>query len=923
MNLITVTTDKKGNKFFVISFDYHPKLVEFVKKIPLRKFDPITKNWNVRVDHQVIKYVDIFAKYFDFDVSDEAQKIIEKFNAPSGDEELPTLKMKLYPFQKEGVLKAIRFERCLLADEMGLGKAQSIYSKILTPRGYKLFKDVSVGNEIMGPSGGIFNILGVYPQGIKPLYKITFSDGASTISCNEHLWSVQTALQKHRHSKYLIKNLESIRNDLIKPGKNRKNLKWFIPITNALQFKNENTDFYIHPYILGVLIGDGCLSHGARFTSEDDEVVIEVRKNIRPGFILKKKGKNDFDILNEKNTNGICNFPNKYIRELKKLLLNTRSEHKFIPDCYKFSSISDRMELLRGLMDTDGYVSKSGDCIQYYTVSEKLKNDIVFLLQSLGCVVRVSLKKTKFKHKGITKRGQDCYTLTVNLPNNFFPFKLKRKLYRIKANRKYLPCRGIKSIEYIGEGEAICIKTTSPDSLYITDECIVTHNTPEAIASIEKLNAYPCLIVTPASTKLNWQREINSWVDRTSIIISGGKEAEDYTAECIIINYDILEKHLKNLQSVNFKSIIFDESHMIKNHKTKRTIALKKLAKNIRYRFALTGTPLLNKPKELMPQLDALDRLDSFGGFWSFAKRYCGAEEVDLPDGRKFWNFGNISNLGELNTKLVEFCMIRRLKKDVLKELPPKQRTLLPIEIDNRSEYNIAAKNFRKWVKNTLINPEEYKEEIKNSPNLTESQKRLVLESKIQTKLNQTLSAEALVKIEYLKQLAVRGKMAKAIDFIDNALEQGVKLLVFATHREIQNELWQTYKDKNAARIFADDNIDVRQVNIDKFQTDETCRLMMASLKAGGVGINLTKSSTVIFIEFGWTPAEHEQAEDRVHRIGQADFVNCYYLFGKDTIDEAILDLIERKRSIAQAVIDGKEPPKSLDNVEEILKTFI
>ena len=440
----------------------------------------------------------------------------------------------------------------------------------------------------------------------------------------------------------------------------------------------------------------------------------------------------------------------------------------------------------------------------------------------------------------------------------------------------------------------------------------------EAIVAVEKLNAYPCLVVCPASLKLNWQREIDLWINRNNILISGGKELDSYSSDFVVINYDILNKHLEFLKNAKFKSIILDESHYVKNRKSGRTKAVKKLVKNIKYRFALTGTPILNRPSELITQLDALGKLDILGGFWTFAVRYCGAVQTAFG-----WDFSGATNTEELNTKLKDVCMVRRLKSEVLSELPNKQRTLIPIEVDNRKEYDLAVKDFKKWIKNTLINVKDYTKEVNKLKNLTTSQKRILIDAKIAARINRTLSAEALAKIEYLKQITARGKFEKIKEFIDNALEQGIKLVVFSVHREIQNLLWKNYKDSNPARIFSEDDLELRQEYIDKFQNDDSCKLMIASLKAGGVGITLTASNTVIFCEFGWTPADHDQAEDRTHRLGQKNSVNCYYLYGKDTIDESILELVDKKRSISEAIIDGKTATKKVNDIEEIINKFI
>ena len=345
----------------------------------------------------------------------------------------------------------------------------------------------------------------------------------------------------------------------------------------------------------------------------------------------------------------------------------------------------------------------------------------------------------------------------------------------------------------------------------------------QSIAAVETLDAYPCLIICPASLKLNWKKEISKWMDRPVKIVDGlikvnyetildrkvvsGYDVPDYDADFVVINYDILYRdkkvrdvdnpkdvvipdHKDLLKGMKFKSIIIDECHMISNHKSLRTKAVKEISRKIRYRYALSGTPILNRPKELLAQLDVLDRLDTLGGFWTFAKRYCGAYEGNFG-----WDFSGATNLDELYDNMKKTCFIRRRKEDVLDELPPKERILLPVELSNAKEYETASKNFRKWMKMTVMNESEYYEELKNITSLTDSQRKMVAKAKATHKLNQTLSAEALVKIEKLKQLTAKGKLERVYEFINNFLSYDEKLIVFAKHQEIYKKLIAKYKD--------------------------------------------------------------------------------------------------------------------------------
>ena len=504
--------------------------------------------------------------------------------------------------------------------------------------------------------------------------------------------------------------------------------------------------------------------------------------------------------------------------------------------------------------------------------------------------------------------------------------------------------------EFQKEGVSYAVKY---ERCFIADE-MGLGKSGQSIAAVETTNSYPCLIICPASLKLNWKKEIAFWLDKNIKVIDGfikptyeiihdmkvltGYETPDYDADFIIINYDILYREKKSaisaanpkdivipdhkdlLKTMNFKSIIVDECQLISNFKSLRTKAVKEISRKIRYRYALSGTPILNRPKELIAQLDFLDRLDTFGGFWTFAKRYCAAFEGDFG-----WDFSGASNLDELYLNMRKTCFIRRKKEDVLSELPAKQRIMIPVELSNAKEYETASKNFRKWMQMTSMNETEFYEELKKIPLLTDSQRRVVASAKATKKLNKTLSAEAIVKIEKLKQITARGKLEKVYEFINNFLMYDEKLLIFAKHQEIYKKLIDKYRDVSV-HIVGGMTSKQKDAAEEEFQTNPEVKLLIGALDAAGIGLNLTASSTVVFVELGWTSAIHDQAEDRVHRIGQKDFVKCYYFYAEKTIDEQILELIESKRAIAANIEDGVTIPSDSavdDDITELLSKFI
>lgn len=422
--------------------------------------------------------------------------------------------------------------------------------------------------------------------------------------------------------------------------------------------------------------------------------------------------------------------------------------------------------------------------------------------------------------------------------------------------------------------------------------------TIEALMAIDTANAYPALIVCPASLRLNWQNEIQKWLPNKKIIING-KNDDINAGDFVITSYDGTKKLIAAAGSTIaakylFNSIVFDESHYIKNYKAQRTINATVLAKKVELRLCLSGTPLINRPSELLSQLKILGRLNDFGGFWKFAFKYCRAYKSKWG-----WDFSGASNLEELNQKLRATCYIRRLKSDVLQELPAKQRTILNIELQNRDDYEKAKNNLIAWLKENATKDKKFLEAIKHLP---EEKQKIEKSDRAQNTIQRALRAEQLVRIEKLKQLAAEGKLEEVKEWIENFNDSN-KLVVFTTHQHIAQELAKHFK---APMIIGGLSDAQKQAAVDKFQNDESCKLIVCNIKAGGVGFTLTAASNVAFLELGWTSAEHDQAEDRCHRIGQTDSVNCWYLLAQNTIEDKIFALLQKKREIVSKVTDGK-----------------
>jgi SNF2 family DNA or RNA helicase len=400
------------------------------------------------------------------------------------------------------------------------------------------------------------------------------------------------------------------------------------------------------------------------------------------------------------------------------------------------------------------------------------------------------------------------------------------------------------------------------------------------------------VIVCPATLKLNWAKEIFLWMIPTPenrvYLLSGmtRRTCEEITMyrgrlvirECpipakgiFIINYNIVIDWYEVLLSLKPKIIAFDEAQALKNKKTMQTDVCMKLAtgnpddgwRGIPKRIPITGTLFENNVQELFNSLSMV-RPDLFTSWFKFNERY--NKEMRTKD-----------RTLELH-KLIKLACIRRKKRDVLKELPPKIKSVIPLNITNSSEYMQAENNFLSWIKGT----------------------------KGQEASDRAMLIKGLARINALKEIAVKGKIDACIKWIENYLESGEKLVVFAEHTWIVDKVCKHFKGR---AVMIDGRITgvKRNEAVERFQTDPNIVLFMGQIKAAGTGLTLTAASATCTLQLVWNPKVHEQADDRVHRIGQEDSVNNYYLISSDTIEEDLAYGLDEKDIEAALIMDGEE----------------
>ncbi len=403
------------------------------------------------------------------------------------------------------------------------GKAQPLFAKVLTPNGWTTIGQIEVGDEIIGSDGKSQRVVGVFPQGIRDVYKVSTSDGGSVLCDGEHLWSVNSYKRRHHRSgkrdvngkrayspdmTYItMKTIDML--DNVKCGKGRYiTNNYMLPVLSPVQFTGVG-ELPINPYTLGVLLGDGSISDTVTISTHDEDIFPYLQEDEHFGSISKYDRPDDRYIF-------VIRMKSTIKPELDKLgLLNTKSYSKFIPKEYIYnSSVDDRLSLLQGLLDTDGYINKNGS-IEYTTVSEKLASDIRDLTLSLGGFTVIRSKIPTYTSDGEKKNGRLAYTITIRLPQYFNPFRLKRRMERLTVVRKPM-FRYISNIEYYGKEECVCIKVSNDDCLYVTDDFILTHNTTallETAISCQKNGILPVFIIT--EMKWSWEHAISMGLEVT------------------------------------------------------------------------------------------------------------------------------------------------------------------------------------------------------------------------------------------------------------------------------------------------------------------------------------------------------------------------------------------------------------------------
>ncbi|MFD6227723.1 PhoH family protein [Streptomyces sp. NPDC060232] len=409
------------------------------------------------------------------------------------------------------------------------GRAQPVFTNVLTPDGWRPIGDLQVGDLVVGSNGEPTPVLGVYPQGEKDIYRVTAQDGSWTLSCGEHLWTVRTRDDKRRDKPWrVLETKEMIGN--LRAGHARR---YELPMLTApVAFPEREVP--MDPYALGLLLGDGCLTGSTTpsFSTEDEELVRALETAL-PGVTARHKGGPDYVLNRTKSPGDVVTLVNPVTRAMRELdLLGSRSHSKFVPDDYLFNTAEVRLAVLQGLLDSDGgpVTQRDRTCrIQYSTASIVLRDDVIALVQSLGGVAytRRRMAEDRVQGTAIAAHRYDAHVVDIRLPEDVEPFRLARKRDAYHAaGGGGRPMRFIDSIEPAGREEAVCIQVAAEDSLYVTQDYLLTHNTlNDAFVVLDEAQNTTTEQMKMFLTRLGFDSKIVITGDITQIDLLGGAKS--------------------------------------------------------------------------------------------------------------------------------------------------------------------------------------------------------------------------------------------------------------------------------------------------------------------------------------------------------------------------------------------------------------
>lgn len=805
----------------------------------------------------------------------------------------------------------------ILAADPGLGKQHSIDTRICTPTGWIAIGNLRVGDSVFGSNGAPTAVTAVHPQGVKPSYRVHFSDGSSVEAGPEHLWTV--AYRSSRRRPYRWKELTLTTRQLLErpileyEGLNGQQYKLdlaktdlYLPLLSApLQYPETTESLPIGPYTLGQLIANGSLAHGSPCLVSNAADWPEIATRLSDEGHRPSSTRVYGNVIH-------ATIPG-LVSAVKGLALNVLSHAKRVPIRYLRAAVEERQALLQGLMDGDGSISRECCRVVYHTTSEGLANDVLELIEGLGGIGRIHAYNRGTADKQVE------YQVRLRLPFGQCPFGIKRKSARFKPGKNALPVRTVGCIEYVRDVESVCISVDAVDRLYATEHCILTHNSIMSLQSLwlEGLLHSKGLICGPMSAREAWTGP-NSDARRHYRLEVCPLESTSPDPAIIsrynwfFIHYEILHEWQSLLFRI-FKpqAMVFDESHYLANPDAKRTKAALALSPAVttQLRILLTGTPMPKYRMDLWAQL-ATAQPNQWGSKHTFGMRYCGGHKESYEQSKGHFVYDGQTCTEELRARLCG-VYLRYTKTDVAGALPPLVRERYAVPFGDSHALDAywmaqtdAGQSLRKKRDVETVRIGGFEVPVGGAE---DKQRAVQL-----TCLNALISILEMAKLPFVAEYLAARMHADAATMPADGLQMR-KVIVFTWQQEACIGMTQLLM----ARAPGDCEIigpvhggakpAKRQSAAEQFYSTASKAFFICTRSAMGTALNeLRVADTVAQVSPGWNPADNIQAESRGHRKGNPNpFVRSIYAIAQRTVDDLFLDKLNRKAQESLAVADA------------------
>jgi hypothetical protein len=831
---------------------------------------------------------------------------------------LDQLNLTLLPHQEEflriynEMVPKMKLKGYILAASPGSGKAQPLSAAIKVPGGWSMMGKMQVGTEVITPKGTVTKVTGVFPQGKKDIYRVSFSDGRSTEVCGDHLWKVHLRHEGGEHWK-IKTTKEILESSSFRDG------RAYIPLIQSEQ--GPDLDLPIHPYLLGVLIGDGCISQEFVHVSNPESFIKEkIADLLDPDMQIGNQiNANDFSLTGIKVPGEP--FKNSLKRKLADLGLQYKLSHtKFIPEDYLHASHQQRLALLQGLMDTDGYAGTGGSAT-YTTTSLQLAEQVQGLAHSLGAIATIAVKRKSFTYKGEKKQGRVSYDVHIRHQYPEELFTLPRKKERMNNDNQYASSLKLRidRIEYVGQKEAQCISVEDEDHLYVTNQFIVTHNTINSIALGLTLNADVQIYIVPKnSVDEVWSKTLGTIFKKPqehSFWTSTSNKPLEWGYKHYVFHYEQLARAIEffkaNQNQVRKPFMVVDESHNLNELGSLRTNLWIDLCRvtNCQHILPMSGTPLKAIGNEAIPILTVLcpdfDEDASIRFREIFGKNSSRANDIlrnrlglmmykvdavkdmepdeprlniKMPNGGMY----TLEAVKDVMRKFIEERMafykanFKEFEKTYFYALSIFQRTL------HGGQDVIAFKKYQGYISTIRqgYDPKTMKdmvawcnhyEKSRIAPTLPRDLKVAFLDARSVVKyMDLKVQGEALGRVLGKMRSQCHVDMVPYVGLpklIDGSLS---KTVIFTSYVQVVKTC-DTYLQEQGYQpllVYGDTNKDLKSI-INRFAEDEDLNPLVATFDSLSTAVPLTMASTSVFMNSPFRDHEYKQARARTARLGQ------------------------------------------------------